>query len=341
MPRIFLYEFVTGGGTFSDRRLSEPRGSLLREGAAMVEALARDLLAMPHVELDLMQDVRLAGLGLPGCHIHPVRSAADERRALTELAARAEGTILIAPELGGHLLDRCLWVEAAAGRLLSPSPSFVRWASDKNRTADRLQRAGVPVPPAAELRAGDPLPADFPYPAVCKPPDGAGSTGIRFVPSAAAEPHTVEGAARLEKFCEGLPASAALLCGPEQCIAMPACRQRLSDDGRFRYLGGAVPLEAPLARRAETLALAAVRAMPRTVGYVGVDLILGDAPDGRQDVVIEINPRLTTSYVGLRRLARSNLAAAMVAVAQGRPVELSFSDQCVEFDADGQVKWDA
>ena len=32
------------------------------------------------------------------------------------------------------------------------------------------------------------------------------------------------------------------------------------------------------------------------------------------DRVIEINPRLTTSYVGLRALARFNLAEALLAV---------------------------
>ena len=57
--------------------------------------------------------------------------------------------------------------------------------------------------------------------------------------------------------------------------------------------------------------------MPPTVGYVGVDLVLGREPDGSEDVVIEINPRLTTSYVGLRAAARTNLAEAMWQVAQG------------------------
>ena len=51
-----------------------------------------------------------------------------------------------------------------------------------------------------------------------------------------------------------------------------------------------------------------------------MDLIVGDAPDGSGDVAIEINPRLTTSYVGLRALAESNLAAAILAAARGEPI---------------------
>ena len=90
-----------------------------------------------------------------------------------------------------------------------------------------------------------------------------------------------------------------------------------------------------LENRAKALALAAVAAMPGTTGYVGVDLILGENPDGSQDVVVEINPRLTTSYVGLRQVCRQNLAQAMLDVAQERPVELSFREERVEFRPDG------
>ena len=43
-------------------------------------------------------------------------------------------------------------------------------------------------------------------------------------------------------------------------------------------------------------------------GYVGVDLILGQ----KEVFVLEVNPRLTTSYVGLREVAGFNVGQAMV-----------------------------
>jgi hypothetical protein len=52
-------------------------------------------------------------------------------------------------------------------------------------------------------------------------------------------------------------------------------------------------------------------------GWVGVDLILGSRPDGRDDRVLEVNPRVTTSFVGHARLFATSLAAAMIAVASG------------------------
>ncbi len=59
---------------------------------------------------------------------------------------------------------------------------------------------------------------------------------------------------------------------------------------------------------------------------------------GGDDVVIEINPRLTTSYVGLRAATRDNLAAAMLNVAEGRTPELMFAIERLEFTSDGKVQ---
>ena len=72
---------------------------------------------------------------------------------------------------------------------------------------------------------------------------------------------------------------------------------------------------------------------------MGVDLVLGREPDGSEDFVIEINPRLTTSYVGLRAAARSNLAEAMWHVAQGETQSVEFGDRPIEFDSSGNVSF--
>src|SRR5439155_18033918 len=118
---------------------------------------------------------------------------------------------------------------------------------------------------------------------------------------------------------------------------MPACQQRLSHDGRFTYLGGQLPLSPALDARARRLALSAADALPQPRGYLGIDLVLGEAADGSGDRVIEINPRLTTSYVGLRATAATTLAAAMLAIAAGESADLRFGSEPVEFTADGRL----
>jgi predicted ATP-grasp superfamily ATP-dependent carboligase len=113
----------------------------------------------------------------------------------------------------------------------------------------------------------------------------------------------------------------------------------LSDDGLFTYYGGACPLPGPLNARAQALVLDAIEVFPPPLGYIGVDLVLGDAEDGSNDYVIEINPRLTTSYVGLRALSKTNLAQAMLDVARGREPGLAWKEGRVRWSADGAVEY--
>jgi predicted ATP-grasp superfamily ATP-dependent carboligase len=112
--------------------------------------------------------------------------------------------------------------------------------------------------------------------------------------------------------------------------------QHLGTDGRFGYRGGELPIPPDLAARATALARAATACVPGLCGYAGVDLVLGAADDGSDDCAIEINPRLTTSYVGLRALADFNIAGAMLKVALGEPVpEPRWRSGRVAFGANG------
>jgi predicted ATP-grasp superfamily ATP-dependent carboligase len=337
--RVLLFEHITGGGLFSSSEAIPPPASLLTEGRAMVQAIAADLLETGRVEVLTLRDARQPPLHQAGCQVVEIHSAAEERSHLLRLAAEADGTILIAPETGGVLLDRARLVESAGGRLLSPSSQLIEIAADKQRTCQLLLSQAVPAPIGRIVRPAEPAGGSF-APAILKPLDGCGSQQIRLLASDE-EVHSalagIDRPMRLESFQPGIAASVALLCGPNNRIALPACRQHLSEDGYFKYRGGSTPLLSNLDWRARRLALAAIDTLPSPLGYLGVDLVLGSEPDGSRDVVIEINPRLTTSYVGLRAACRENLAAAMLAIAAGRPATLSFRPEPVEFAADSSI----
>jgi predicted ATP-grasp superfamily ATP-dependent carboligase len=271
-----------------------------------------------------------------GCEV--VEVAGDVLETVGRLAAESDWTVLIAPEQEGALLKLARLVEAVGGRLLSPNSAFVEIASSKQATAEAMARSGVPVPRGVVLAGGAGLPAGFEFPVVVKPIDGCGSQRVRLMGDEGELTRSLSGRAmRVEEYVAGLPVSVSLLCGANGCHALPACEQRLTRDGRFEYLGGRLPLAEQLDQRARRLAMRAIEALPTTMGYVGVDLVLGAAADGSGDRVIEVNPRLTTSYVGLRAASERNLAAAMLAVAAGEAADLRFRQASVIFTAAGDM----
>ncbi len=335
----FLYEWTTGGGL-----VDEPGAlpaSLVREGMAMIGAVAADLVRIDGCRVTVLRDPRVLHLALPGCEMVDVLSRFSHIEEFERLSAAADATIVVAPEFDRILLKSTSCVEQMGGRLLSPSSELVRIAGDKQRTCDALAAAGVPVPPGRMLDTDEPLPADVSYPAVLKPVDGAGSQDTYVVSGPYDAVPAYAWPRRVERFVPGLAVSVAVLCGPAGRVPLTPCKQRITDDGRLRYLGGELPLAAGLAERAVALAEQALAALPPAVGYVGVDLVLGRDADGGADYVIEVNPRLTTSYVGLRAASQTNLAEAMWRVARGEPVNVKPADRRVAFDADGNVSFTA
>jgi predicted ATP-grasp superfamily ATP-dependent carboligase len=332
---LFIYEYLSGGGLLSHEGPADGLRPLLAEGKAMCGAVAADFARITGVEVTCLRDARDRAWQPQGCRCVDVHASADHDRAFDRYAAHADWTLVIAPEIGGVLTERCRRITALGGRPLASPPRLIELASDKHATAEHLRQAGVPAPKGIPFTLGERWPSDFSYPAIWKPRDGAGSAGLRYVEhSGGAIPPPDGRPGRLEEFQgPGTAASVAFLCGPEACIPLPPCGQQL-DDG-FHYLGGWLPLAPALARRATRLAQKAIQSLPEPLGYVGLDLVLGRQEDGRGDVVIEINPRLTTSYIGLRAACRENLAEAMLAIATGRPYNLTFRDELIQFTADG------
>jgi predicted ATP-grasp superfamily ATP-dependent carboligase len=333
--RVFLYEWITGGGLVEESgRLP---ASLLAEGSAMVAALAADFAAIPDCRVTAFRDMRLHEPVLSRCDVVEIHSKPEWGEAFYRAAGEADWTLVVAPEFDDILLNTVRQVERAGGRLLNATAEFIAIASDKHQTAERLRKAGVPAPLGRVLEADEEkLPTDFDYPAVLKPLHGAGSQHTLLVHGSKDEPPPHPWPRRLEEFREGQAASVALLCGRADRVALPACWQHLSSGGRFTYRGGAIIEDESLAKRAAALALNAIEAMPTSKGYVGVDLVLGAAGDGRDDVVIEINPRVTTSYVGLRRAVGQNLAKTMIDVVSGVTTKIE-RRAVVEFTAEGTV----
>jgi predicted ATP-grasp superfamily ATP-dependent carboligase len=203
----------------------------------------------------------------------------------------------IAPESDG-LLEEVTRLAAAQGAfVLNSGGVALAIARSKRATARMLADAGVTVAPTLPL-AEAPPPAPVGW--VVKPDDGAGAVDTWRVTDRAAleRRRAAADTARfvVQPFIPGAALSLSLLARDGQAWLLSCNRQEVTLSGdAFHYrgslVGGAEERRTVLAPLAERVAAAS----PELWGYVGIDLV--DGPDG--PVVLEVNPRLTTSYVGL------------------------------------------
>lgn len=349
--KVLVHEFVTGGGLDSD----ELPSSLAAEGSAMRRALARDLAAVADVEVLMTLDQRLPEEPGPWQLVR-VRPG-SERTTLIRYASQVDHVALIAPETAGILRERTELIEQVGGRSLGSRAGAVVLTTDKLTLAARLEAKGIPTPRSRKLITSRGLPRDLVYPAVLKPVDGAGSVHTFLLAARdGAPPTATDEPMLLQPYFDGTPMSVTLLVTPDgRTMTLGVGRQRIEVlDGRFQYRGGVLP--EPDRRRipgARELAQRAVDAVPGLCGLVGVDLVVRDELDPHRSwpdpsvamVVIEINPRPTTSVVGLsRHLPVGALASAWLdAVTRSRidPEEalarLVHSGDATLFEPDGTV----
>lgn len=270
---------------------------LLREGAAMLAALLDGLAALPGVEILALRDARLAIPGeWPAVEWVVPAPGATAEQGYSELLEGCDAAWPIAPETGGILERLCLWSEAAGKPLLTSPAAAVHIAASKLRTVQRLAAGGVPVVPTIALDGGLPLP-DFPR--VIKPDDGVGCEGSRIVATPedwADLPPGLAAGYVAQPLLEGEALSLSALFAQGQARLLSVNRQRIDRrDGAFALSGCEVNAVVGEWADWERLAQHAAAAMPELWGYVGIDLIL----TAQGPRVLEINPRLTTSYAGL------------------------------------------
>ncbi|MFK8252188.1 ATP-grasp domain-containing protein [Ancylobacter terrae] len=281
---VFVCETVTGGGLAGNPLPP----SLLAEATLMRDALIGDLEDLPGVRVITTHDSRLPPP--PRGESVPVDGSDGAKPLWAELAAKAHCCWPIAPETGGELADLAALMAANGSRVIASDLATLNLCASKRATAQALGEAGIATVPTW---AADAVPAGASGPFVVKPDDGAGSLDTRLVEPLPAElPHGVV----VQPFRHGRPASLVMLCQSGRAHVLAASLQHMEViDDRFVFRGvtvGGLPIEPDWRVLAERL----LEALPGLHGLIGVDFLA--TADGA--VVLEINPRLTTSYAGLR-----------------------------------------
>jgi predicted ATP-grasp superfamily ATP-dependent carboligase len=301
--RIFAFEFFSGGGLAG---LPLPPG-IAYEGDLMLRALIQDLSELPGIDVFTSRDPRLPPL--PGIETIVPLPGEDVFALFGRGLRLADAVWPTAPETDGTLerLARAALVRGAG--LLGCLPDGVRLTASKRTTARALRAAGIPAVPT--FAHADRLVA-APGPWITKPDDGAGCEDTELHPGwTAARARLAVEPARLvaQPWIDGGSLSLSVVCDHGVARLLCCNRQEVGvRGGRLSLDGLLVNAVADRDGLFSALAGRVAAAVPGLSGYVGIDLVAGSAGP----VVLEINPRLTTSYCGLRSALGINVAAMVV-----------------------------
>lgn len=292
----------------------------------MLKAVLGDFLALGRHQVVTTLDYRLTSRfrHLPSCRVETIREG-EHQQGFASLVEETEAVLIIAPETNLILADLTAVVEARGKLLLGSSREAVIAMGNKATAYRRLSERGLPVPETHEVRFGDdpsPIAGRLGYPVVAKPIDGVGCQGVFVVRKeeelwpvlSSLKRETRSDRFLLQRYIRGTHASVSLLSTGQEALPLTLNAQIIRGSKQLCYRGGRVPLAHRLEARAFENARAVLPAAPGLRGYFGVDFVLTE----EEAWVVEVNPRLTTSYVGLRDVVRMNLAEAILkAIFQG------------------------
>src|SRR5271157_597273 len=318
-PTIFVHEFISGGGWPSGQLPKD----LTSEGLGMLWSVLSDFRAWGEVRtvttLDDRIEDQIDGVRHKQLPVDKVvrLSAGNHEGIYRSILPKSDAVLIIAPETNGILARLTEIAEDARIPLLCSNTSAVKLSSNK-AICDRIFRqAGLPTPATrlTSFAKASQAANELGFPLVIKPLDGTGCEGVCLVANsseldeslALLRKVTCHDQILLQSFIRGTHASVSLLVTQGRSIPLSLNQQIIRPGRPFSYSGGVIPLEHPASQLAFDLAQAAVKAIPGLRGYVGVDIIL----EQDRGWLIEINPRITTSYVGLHRILSQNLACAI------------------------------
>ena len=316
--KILICEYFSGGGFAGEK----PPAWGLTEGYAMLKALIEDFKAL-NLQVYTLLDGRIDSSGLPANRVVKVSSQQEFWRSLKGLLSEVEAALMVAPEQRGVLSTLVGMAEEAGVSTLNCPSSLLRKFPGKAEFLEAL-KGRVKFPETVKAESG-PNKLNLDYPLVVKPSRSAGCSGLSFVPSSElleeALSFALEGGdppVLVQKHVSGLPVSVSLIACKGKAYPLSLNLQLVKLNPPpigGSYLGGLTPLPIENGRIAVEEALKAAEALGgEPSGFLGVDLVLA----GGEAWVMDINLRLTTSYLGLRKVLPENLASLMLQAARGR-----------------------
>lgn len=319
---LLILEYFSGGG-YASRELSS---SILSESYGMLRSLISDFKAAGH-DVTTFLDSRLKTFNPPNNadKIIAVSTPGEIYARLKELSSSVDAVYVIAPESDQTLEKLVKTVTVSGGNSLNCNAEAIKLVSNKMTNYEAVTSAGLKMPKTALLDMSEKIEnvkrliKNLGYPIVFKPLDGVSCDGLSVVKNNKGIGEAIKKIARtsshnqfiVQELIEGISSSSCVFSTGKKALAVTLNKQFVtlaSPDRESEYYGGAVPFDHELEKEALRVAEKATKIADGLKGYVGVDLTLTD----EEVFVMEVNPRLTVSYIGLSRAMNFNPAKSIV-----------------------------
>jgi tyramine---L-glutamate ligase len=353
--RVFAFEYFCGGGLNANSDATE-RNCMAAEGKAMLGTLIKDLQCVSDWHVSTLWDPTLGPFPWNSASETLLDKATGQMDAFRRCVAESDAVVAIAPETHGVLGQFCRAAETTGTRFVGPSSETIELFSDKLSTAKTLlelqQRptdstVGGPLTIETALFVPGVTKPEFAYPIVLKPRDGAGTQDTWMIRNAfewsdavrEVQPAMVRQEFIQQPFVTGHSVSTAAIVDRDRGSfdVFPVGEQSISIDRVLEYRGGRLPgnLAPSIEESIRSIVEYVCRNVPGLSGYVGFDLVIpNDAP--HHPLIVDVNPRLTTAYLGYSVLAEDNLAARMIG-AGSADAPIRWKNSTVTFTSEGDV----
>ncbi|MEM7027124.1 MAG: ATP-grasp domain-containing protein [Pseudomonadota bacterium] len=321
--RHFIFEFITGGGLAGQALSSE----LAKEGGLMVQAIINDLRRMNTSEVSLFQDSRLA---IRPDDVDVIEIADDKYDSIFKYLQTDDCLWLIAPESNQYLINYVSECEKRKLNHFLSDSNTIKICSNKLLTNNFLGKAGLPVIPSyIDVNRISEHTESF----IIKPLYGAGAEDIFYLQDKAClteKINELENDFIFQPYLEGESLSLSMLCAQGKHVLLACNEQHITvNDNQFKL--SALDINTRLSEHdvLSRIACDITAALPGLFGYIGVDLI----KQSNRYYIVDINPRLSTSYAalfestGINVLAqiiklKSNTTLPKINIQQAKPVRL-------------------
>ena len=304
--KIFVCEFLTAGGLY---RESLP-ASIVKEACMMRDALLYDLSSIAHVEILQTYDKRLP----PKCldQAIAIEVADDVWRVWDACIAAADAVWLIAPESDGILYKLAQRVASHGKPLIGANAEAIALTADKFLTFEALMKADIATVVTYKWSQQQDL-VENEHGYVAKRIDGVSCEDSHFF---ATKQQLLNWMAQgrqqshiMQPYILGTSASVCAIFHDAKAYVLSINKQFIVQEaGTFCYRGSILNVMPELSHALDGIVQKVAQTIEGLSAYIGLDVMVNDA--GLQ--LLEINPRLTTSYAGLRQALGINPAALIL-----------------------------